>query len=277
MKESPKAPSLFLKAEDVIPLRSYTEIHRTALPLVASVEYLMKEFKLKEPRIVEVGPVPTFHYAAGTGLGVNYGKYDPDKALKHAEESDVPPIWYLAERNPHAHFAAVSTHDIPYFPKRFLLGNRGDLLISELGPERKRGINPDDVFDEEYRNSKDIMKTKYPTLLAKLGGQRPDIVLGRHVFDKDAPYLVGKLTTMAAMMLKKGGLLVSHVYFSGPQNSQVPLGNMYYFPFDSERNMRHILTLEFVKGGKDKYYVFVYQKIGDKIRPPYRQKSIEKK
>ncbi len=266
-----------ISALNSIDLSRYEGVHERSLPLVAGIDYVATKFHLERPGVIEVGPVPTFHYFPGyrTSLSSQPDEYDPN-AFKDAEEKDIPPIWYLAERHPEWHMVAISPHGIPAEAKRLLFPNHEDLFMTNLGPERTNGIHTDDAFLPDYQSGKHILDTSYPLLLQRLNGKAPDIIFGRHVFDKQAKgYPVAKLATVAAMLLRPGGFFISHVYGSGPKDSQVPFGTFgIRFPFDDSRNMKHVLTLEFPKGEGNMDHVFVYQKRGDSIRPNHPPRSL---
>lgn len=261
-----------LLAEGVIDLSAYESVQERSRPLVASIEYLVQKFGFPEPAILEIGPVPTFHYKLSPDqLSLSGSAYDPELAVEHTDERNVSPTKFLAERHSDWPLAAVSPHDIPEDAKQVLLGRHANLFLSQLGPDRVHGINPEDVWDEEYMNGGDIMR-HYPVLFEKCGGKRPDIIFGRHVFDAAArEYPVGKLSTVAMMLLQPGGLLVSQVYGSKPGRSHVPMKGI-HFPFFSEANMRLVATIGFSRRSNDERdWVFAYQKVADAIRPGYLQ------
>jgi hypothetical protein len=237
-----------LRAENILNLQSYEGLDKVrALPLVASIDHVVDSYSIEDPRILEVGVVPTFYSSS------------------KISESDIPPSWHLAERHPDWHIAAVSPHEITPEEKKALLPGREDLFITETGPDR-HGLYPNDVFDESYIRGGDIFSTKYPLLFQKLGDKAPDIVFARHTFDSMAKkYPVEKLTTVAAMILPPGGFLVSHVFGSDSKRPFLALqGNM--FPFDDKKSMTHVSTLEFGEKDGKPQYVYIYQKKGDVIR-----------
>lgn len=258
------------KAEQIVHLDQYDSVEKESIPLVVTIEHLIKKFSLNAPAIVEVGPIPTAHFRKTDERGGGLDVYDSADAKRFRRNSDVPPIYFLAERHPDWHLAAVSNFDIPSGNKKTLLGTHHDLLINNLGPERTQGIYSEDAFDKRYMKGEDFVERNYPFLLEKLGGEKPNVIFGRHVFDGRAKgYLVGKLTTVAAMMLRPGGFLVSQIYGSDARYSYIPVGNAYHFPFDMPKNMKHILTISFPNRNSERDYVYVYQKTGDSIRPVY--------
>ena len=72
--------SKIILADTVIERSAYESVHESASPLVAAVDYVIQKSKIENPRILEVGPVPTIHYKKHD-FGI-YDVYDPDFASK---------------------------------------------------------------------------------------------------------------------------------------------------------------------------------------------------
>jgi hypothetical protein len=273
-----------IHAEHALNLSEYKGIHRDALPLVATVEYLAARDGIRTPSVVEVGPTPTFAYETKRFSA----RFSPERAASQlAGENlrrEIAPIAYLADRHKDWRLVAVSPHDMPEELKEKLMMGRPELYMHTLGPHRTHGFEPNDAFDEAYiRGEPEALNRLYPELFKHLNGP-PDIIFGRHVFDSTAEdYPVGKLTTMAAMLLKPGGYLVSMVYGTDAERSRVPLHGHYHFPFDDIGNMEHVGVISFPDGPKttrERLYVHIYKKKGDTVRPAYaarlrsRKKSV---
>ncbi|MBI4093829.1 hypothetical protein HY417_02600 [Candidatus Kaiserbacteria bacterium] len=262
-------------AENILDLNLYKDVPEAARPLVAAIEHVVDKFNIKEPRVVEVGPVPTSQYQVRFGpLGQLPSKYDPMQKTPIREESIQPPIRFIAERHPDWKLAAVSPHPIPAEEKKRLLGKHARVFLTKLGPKRTKGIGLSDVVDEEYARGQSTIR-HYPILQRRLGGQ-PNIIFGRHVFDRTAEgYLVRRLTMASAMLLEVGGYFISQVSFSGPTDSKIP--TEVSFAFEWKRGMKHVMTLEFPRQPDRKEYVYVYQKISDGVLPQFKTRTVKEK
>ncbi len=245
------------------------EIHPRAIPLVVTIEHLAQNLDPASlpPAIVEVGPIPTEHYMSRpVRPGKGAWSYNQDQAFLLSTNgarlpSFVPPIKHLADRHPEWKLAAVSPDNIEDSLKKLLLGEHADIFMSKLGPDRNAGFDVRDSENTAHFQGQDI-GALYPLLLERLGGARPNIICGRHVFDRKATslYPVTELTAVAAMLLRPGGYFVSHVYGSTRENSRVPVSSK--MPFDWGKSMELSQIFKFnVREWSD--FVFVWKKRGD--------------